>query len=439
MTDEEKRFETLQVHAGHDPSGNDPRAVPIVASTSFLFRDTEHGANLFALKELGNIYSRIMNPTTDVFEKRVSALEGGLMSLGVSSGMSAQFLTLVTLAKAGENIVSTPHLYGGTYNQFKVLLPRMGIEVRFIGDEGDDPTEMEKLIDENTKAVFVETLSNPRFNVAKFEEFSEIAHKHGVPLVCDNTFGGCGYICRPIEHGADIVVQSATKWIGGHGTTIGGVITDAGTFPWNNGRFPDFTEPSEGYHGLKFWDTFGPDGPFKCNIAFIIRARVETLRDLGNCQNPFGSFLLIQGLETLSLRMERHCSNTLELARWLKARDEVAWVTYPGLEDHPYHSEANKYFRKGCYGGVLSFGVVGGANAGRAFIEGCEMASHLANVGDVRTLVIHPASTTHEQLTEEEQVSGGVTQDMVRVSVGIEHIEDIKADFAKALGAAAKV
>lgn len=435
-----QRFETLQVHAGHEPSGdnNDPRAVPIVASTSFLFKDTDHGGNLFALKELGNIYTRIMNPTTDVFEKRVAALEGGVMSLATASGQSAQFLTITTLANAGDNIVSTPFLYGGTYNQFKVLFPRLGIDVRFIGGSGDDPAELEKLIDDKTKAVYVETLSNPRFNVAQFEEFAAIAHKHGVPLVCDNTFGACGYICRPIKHGADIVVESATKWIGGHGTTIGGVITDAGTFPWNNGRFPDFTEPSAGYHGLKFWDVFGPEGPFKANIAFIIRARVETLRDMGACQSPFGSFLLLQGLETLSLRMERHCFNTLSLARWLSTRSEVAWVTYAGLEDHPYHESAKKYFEHDCFGAVLSFGVKGGIENGKKFIEACKLASHLANVGDAKTLVIHPASTTHEQLSDEEQLSGGVTKDMVRVSVGIEHIDDIIADFTQALEAASK-
>mmetsp|Transcript_11965 Transcript_11965/g.21362 ORF Transcript_11965/g.21362 Transcript_11965/m.21362 type:complete len:439 (-) Transcript_11965:72-1388(-) len=430
----QQRFETLQVHAGQVVGETKARAVPIVASTSFLFDNAEHGANLFGLREFGNIYSRIMNPTNDVFEKRIAALEGGVMAVATSSGQAAQFMTIITLAQAGDNIVSTPFLYGGTANQFKVMLPRLGINVKFVGGKGDETEEIEKLIDENTKALYVETLSNPRFNVADFERLSEVAHKHGIPLVVDNTFGCCGYICRPIDHGADIVVQSATKWIGGHGTTIGGVIVDSGKFNWGNGKFPMFTEPSAGYHGLKFWDTFGPDGVVGANVAFAIRARVETLRDLGACQNPFGSFLLLQGLETLSLRVERHCYNTLELAKWLESKtDLVSWVSYAGLSQHSYHATAKKYFRKNMYGCVLAFGVKGGQKAGVAFLSNCKLASHLANVGDAKTLVIHPWSTTHEQLTDDEKVSAGVQEDMIRVSVGIEHIDDIKEDFEQAL------
>lgn len=293
--------------------------------------------------------------------------------------------------------------------------------------------KLKSLSMKKTKCVYVETLSNPRFNICDFERISAIAHKHGIPLICDNTFGCGGYLCQPLKHGADIVVESATKWIGGHGTTIGGVVIDGGSFPWNNGKFPMFTEPSAGYHGLKFWDVFGPDGPFKVNMAFAIRARVEGLRDLGMCQNPFGSFLLLQGLETLSLRVERHCYNALELARWLENHKFVSWVSYAGLNDHPYHEHAKKYFRPGMFGCVLSFGVNGGLTQGKKFINNVKLASHLANVGDAKTLVIHPASTTHEQLTSEEQASGGVTEDMVRVSVGIEHIDDIKRDFDAAL------
>lgn len=425
------RFETLQVHAGQEP---DPttgaRAVPIYASTSFVFKDADHAARLFALQEFGNIYSRIMNPTADVFERRVAALEGGVAALATSSGQAAQFLALTTLAEAGDNIVSTSYLYGGTYNQFKVSFPRIGIEVRFA--KGDDPDSIERLIDERTKAVYVETIGNPRFNIPDFERLAEIAHRHGVPLVVDNTFGACGYLCRPIDYGADIVLHSATKWIGGHGTTIGGVIVDAGTFPWNNGRFPSFTEPSPGYHGMSFWETFGSQGVLGVNVAFILRARVEGMRDFGPCPNPFGSFLLLQGLETLSLRVQRSCDNALELARWLREQPEVTWVSYPGLEDHPYHERAKKYLRNG-FGAVLAFGLQGGYEAGRAFVSNVRLASLLANVGDAKTLVIHPASTTHQQLTAEEQLAAGVTPDMVRVSVGIEHIEDIKEDFAQAL------
>jgi O-acetylhomoserine (thiol)-lyase len=427
------RFETLQLHAGQvaDPTTGS-RAVPIYATTSYAFESTEHGADLFALRRFGNIYTRIMNPTTDVFEKRIAALEGGVAALATSSGQAAQLLALTTLAEAGDNIISTSYLYGGTYNQFKVSFPRLGIDVRFV--DGDDPADFERLIDDRTKALYVETIGNPRFNVPDFEALAAIANRHGVPLVVDNTFGAAGYLCRPLEHGAHIVVESATKWIGGHGTTIGGVIVDGGKFPWDNGRFPTFTTPSPGYHGLNFWETFGPNGVLGVNVAFIIRARVEGLRDLGPSQNPFGSFLLLQGLETLSLRVERACENALELAQWLRSRDEVAWISYPGLVDHPSHDRAARYLANG-FGSVLAFGVNGGLEAGQAFVNSVKLASHVANVGDAKTLVIHPASTTHQQLSDDEQRTSGVTPDLVRVSVGIEHIDDIKADFAQALAA----
>jgi O-acetylhomoserine (thiol)-lyase len=430
QADQPLHFDTLQLHAGQEPDpATNARAVPIYATTSYTFDDAEHGADLFALKEFGNIYSRIMNPTNDVFEKRIAALEGGVMAVATASGQAAQFLALTTLAEAGDNIVSTSYLYGGTYNQFKVTLPRLGIDAHFA--DGDDPASIERQIDDRTKAIYVETIGNPQFNVPDFDRIAAIADEHGVPLVVDNTFGAAGYLFRPIEHGADIVTQSATKWIGGHGTTIGGVIVDAGTFPWDNGRFPAFTEPSPSYRGLKFWETFGPDGVLDTNVAFAIRARVEQLRDIGAAQNPFGSFQLLQGLETLSLRVERSAENALALARWLQQHDAVEWVNYPGLESHDSHDRAKKYLKNG-FGAVLSFGVKGGADTGQAFVEDVELASHLANVGDAKTLVIHPASTTHQQLADEEQVAAGVTKDLVRVSVGIEHIDDIKRDFEQA-------
>jgi O-acetylhomoserine (thiol)-lyase len=414
-------------------AGTNARAVPIYATTSFTFNSCEHGAKLFGLQEFGNIYTRLMNPTTDVFEKRIAALEGGIAALATSSGQAAQFLAIATIATAGDNIVSTSNLYGGTYNQFKVAFPRLGINVKFVKD--GDLAEFEKAIDANTKAIYTETQGNPGFNVPDFEALSALAKRKGVPLIVDNTFGAGGYLVQPIKHGADIVVASATKWIGGHGTTIGGVIVDAGTFPWDNGKFPIMTEPSPGYHGLRFYDVFGPKGPFGVNMCFAIRARVEGLRDFGPCQNPFGSFLLLQGLETLSLRVERHTSNALALARWLKSHSAVEWVLYAGLEDHPTHANAKKYFRAGQYGCVLSFGIKGGQDAARKFIDNVKLASHLANVGDCKTLVIVPSLTTHQQLTPEEQASAGVQPGLVRVSVGIEHIDDIKADFDAALKA----
>lgn len=426
------RYETLQVHAGQEPApGTNARAVPIYQTTSYTFDDAAHGARLFALEEFGNIYTRIMNPTTDVFEQRIAALEGGVAAVATASGQAAQLIAITTLARAGDNIVSTSYLYGGTYNQFKVALERLGIEVRFVSS--DDPSDFAARIDDRTKAVYLETIGNPQFNVPDLRAFAESAHAHGVPLIVDNTFGAAGYLARPIDHGADIVVASATKWIGGHGTSIGGVIVDSGNFDWRNGRFPSFTEPSPGYHGLVFADTFGPDGPFG-NIAFAIRARVEGLRDLGASLSPFNAFLLLQGVETLSLRVQRHVDNALALARWLRERPDVAWVNYPGLEDHAYHEIAKRVLRNG-FGAVLSFGVEGGHDAAAAFIDNVSLASHLANVGDAKTLVIHPASTTHQQLDRAEQDAAGVSEDLIRVSVGIEHIEDIKEDFDRALSA----
>jgi O-acetylhomoserine (thiol)-lyase len=437
MSDEKKgyRFETLQVHAGQEPApGTNARAVPIYQTTSYTFDDSEHGARLFALQQFGNIYTRIMNPTTDVFEKRIAALEGGKAALATASGQAAQFLALSTILGSGDNVVSTSYLYGGTYNQFKVSFPRLGLGVKFV--EGDDPRDFARAIDARTRALYVETIGNPRFNVPDFEALAGIARDHGIPLVVDNTFGAAGYTCRPIDFGADIVVASATKWIGGHGTSIGGVIVDSGRFDWGNGKFPVFTEPAPGYHGLNFWEAFGPKGPFG-NIAFIVRARVEGLRDFGPCLSPFNSFLFLQGLETLSLRVERHNDNAADLARWLEKHPAVAWVSHPSLPSHPSHALAKKYLRHG-FGSVLTFGIKGGREAGRRFIDSVRLASHLANVGDAKTLVIHPTTTTHQQLSDEEQRASGVTPDLVRVSVGIEHIEDIKADFQQAFDEAVR-
>ncbi|MEM7610082.1 MAG: O-acetylhomoserine aminocarboxypropyltransferase/cysteine synthase [Pseudomonadota bacterium] len=426
-------FDTLQVHAGQQPApGTNARAVPIYQSTSYTFDDADHGARLFALQEFGNIYTRLMNPTTDVFEQRVAALEGGVAALATASGQSAQFIAITTLAQAGDNIVTRSSLYGGTYNQFKVSFPRLGIDVRFV--EGDDLADYEAAIDENTKAIYAEAIGNPGFDIPDFRALADLAHKHGIPLIVDNTLGCAGYVLKPIEHGVDIVVQSATKWIGGHGTSIGGVIVDSGNFDWSSGKFPMFTDPSPGYHGLVFADVFGKEGPFG-NIAFAIRARVEGLRDFGPSQSPFNSFLLLQGLETLSLRVQKHVDNALALAEWLEQHDDVAYVNYPGLKSHGYHERAKQYLQNG-FGAVLTFGIRGGAQAGQRFIDNVQIASHLANVGDAKTLVIQPAATTHQQLSEAEQRSAGVLPDMVRVSVGIEHIDDIKADFEQAFDAA---
>ncbi|MEM8559798.1 MAG: O-acetylhomoserine aminocarboxypropyltransferase/cysteine synthase [Bacteroidota bacterium] len=428
-TPDSLRFETLQLHAGQQPdSATNSRAVPIYQTTSYTFDDTGHAARLFGLQEFGNIYTRIMNPTTDVFEQRIAALEGGAAAVATASGQSAHLVTFTTLAEAGDNIVSSSKLYGGTYNLLKVALKRLGIETRFV--ETDDPADFAAQIDDRTKAVFFETLGNPRLNVPDFEGIVAVAHDAGVPVVVDNTFGAGGYYFRPIEHGVDIVTHSATKWIGGHGTSIGGVIVDSGNFDWRNGRFPNFTEPSEGYHGLRFTDVFNPESDLG-NVAFAIRARVEGLRDLGAALSPFNAFLLLQGLETLSLRAERHAENALALARWLEAHDAVEWVWYPGLESHAYHEAAQKYLPRG-FGAVLNFGIRGGKEAGQQFIESLNLASHLANVGDAKTLVIHPASTTHQQLSKAEQQASGVRPELIRVSVGIEHIDDLTADFAQA-------
>lgn len=419
------RFETLCLHAGQEPDpATNARAVPIYATTSYVFNDSAHGARLFGLKEFGNIYSRIMNPTVDVFEKRIAALEGGVAAVAASSGQSAQFMAIAALAHAGDNIVSTSYLYGGTYNQFKIFLPRLGIETKFVN--GDNAEDIAAAIDDKTKAVYIESIGNPKYNIPDFEAIIKVAHDAGVPVIVDNTFGAGGFFVRPIEYGADIITHSATKWIGGHGTTIAGVVVDSGKFDWGKHakRFPQFNEPSEGYHGLRFWDTFGP-------ITFAIRVRVEILRDLGSTLNPFAAFQLLQGLETLSLRVERHASNALALAKWLEVHPQVSWISYPGLESHPSHALAKKYLRRG-FGGVLSFGVSGGEEAGMTIVDNLKLASNLANVGDAKTLVIHPASTTHEQLNAEEQLASGVTRDLIRVSVGIEHIDDIIEDFIQA-------
>ncbi|NTV98640.1 MAG: O-acetylhomoserine aminocarboxypropyltransferase/cysteine synthase, partial [Chlorobiaceae bacterium] len=398
MTQKEQqfRFETLQVHAGQKPDpATNSRAVPIYQTTSYVFDSAEHGADLFALKKAGNIYTRLMNPTTDVLEQRIAALEGGKAALALASGHSAQFVALLTLCQSGDNIVSSSYLYGGTYNQFKVSFRRLGIGVKFV--EGCSAEGFRNAIDENTKALYLESIGNPAFHVPDFGAIAAIAAENGIPLIVDNTFGCCGYLCRPLEHGASIVVESATKWIGGHGTSMGGVIVDGGTFDWGNGKFPLITEPSEGYHGLKFHETFG-------DLAFIVKARVEGLRDIGPAISPFNSFLLLQGLETLSLRAQRHADNTFALARWLAAHHSVAWVNYPGLDNHPTRSLADKYLRNG-FGCVLTFGIRGGYEKAVGFINSVRLSSHLANVGDAKTLVIHPASTTHQQLSEAEQES----------------------------------
>lgn len=419
-------FDTLQLHAGQeaDPSTG-ARAVPIYQTTSYLFKDAEHAANLFGLKEFGNIYTRIMNPTTDVFEKRIAALEGGVAAVATSSGQAAQFTALTNILEAGDNLVSTSFLYGGTYNQFKVQFKRLGINVKFVS--GDKAEDFDRAIDDKTKAIFIETIGNPEFNIPDFEAIAAVAAKHDIPLIVDNTFGAAGYLFRPLEHGANILVESATKWIGGHGTSVGGVIVDGGNYNWGNGKFPQFTEPSEGYHGLVFWDVFGSDGPFG-NIAFAIRARVEGLRDYGASLSPFNAFLLLQGLETLSLRVQRHVDNALEVAKWLESHPQVEKVNYPGLPSSRYYPLAKKYLKKGS-GGVLSFIIKGGTEAADGLINNLGLISHLANVGDAKTLIIHPASTTHQQLTDDEQASSGVVQGLIRLSVGIEYIDDIKSDL----------
>ncbi len=429
MTQKKQGFETLQVHAGQqaDPTTHS-RAVPIYQTSSYVFDDAKEGADLFALQKFGNIYTRLMNPTTDVLEKRIAALEGGVTGLVTSSGQAAVFIALNNIMEVGDNCVSTSSLYGGTYNQFKNQFKRLGIEVRFT--KNDDPKEFERLIDNNTKALYIETIGNPELNIPDFEAIATVADKHQIPLIVDNTFGGGGYLFRPIEHGATIVIESLTKWIGGHGTSLGGIIIDSGKFNWGNGKFPTFTKPSESYHGLVFWDVFGTNGPFG-NIAFNIRARTEGLRDWGPCISPFNSFLLLQGVETLSLRMKQHCANALALAEWLEKQKEVEYVNYPGLTSSKYHTLAKKYFTKG-FGGVLTFKLKGGSEKADKFINSLSLISHLANVGDAKSLIIHPATTTHSQLSEKEQIEAGVSPGLLRFSVGIETLEDIQDDILQA-------
>ncbi|HPC82122.1 MAG TPA: O-acetylhomoserine aminocarboxypropyltransferase/cysteine synthase [Thermoanaerobaculaceae bacterium] len=427
---EQLRFETLQIHAGQGAApGSGACAVPIYQTTSYHFESAEHGASLFALARPGHIYSRISNPTVEVLERRLAALEGGLAAVAASSGQAAQLLTFATLCEAGDNLVASTRLYGGTRTQLGHTLRRLGLEVRFV--DSDDPAAFEARIDRRTRALYVETIGNPSFAVPDFEGLAAVARRHAVPLVVDNTFGCAGYLCRPIEWGADIVVASATKWIGGHGTSLGGIVVDSGRFDWSSGRFPSMCEPSPVYHGLRYTEAFGPSSPLG-NVAFATRVRVEALRDLGPCLSPFNAFLLLQGLETLSLRVQRHADSAAALASWLQDHPGVSWVSYPGLPSHPSFARARRYLPRGA-GAVLAFGVRGGLEAARRFIDAVRLASHLANVGDARTLVIHPASTTHQQLTPEELEAAGVSPDLVRVSVGLEHIEDVIADFAQAL------
>lgn len=418
-------FDTLQVHGGQEP---DPttgsRAVPIYQTTSYVFRDTEHAANLFALKEFGNIYTRIMNPTQDVFEQRIAALEGGVGALAVSSGSAAITFAILNIAGAGDEIVASSSLYGGTYNLFSTTLPKLGVMVKFV--DSSNPENFRQAITDKTKALYAETIGNPRIDVLDIQAVADIAHENGVPLIIDNTFG-TPYLCRPFEFGADIVVHSATKFIGGHGTSIGGVIVDSGNFKWDNGKFPGLTEPDPSYHGVNYFEVLGP-------LAYIIKARVQLLRDMGACISPFNSFLLLQGLETLSLRMRKHSDNALTIAKFLENHPNVSWVNYPGLESHESHQKAKKYLPKGA-GAILTFGIKGGLEAGKKFIDSLELFSLLANVGDAKSLVIHPASTTHQQLTPEQQISTGVTEDLVRLSIGIEDVEDLIADLDQALKA----
>jgi len=429
-----KKLDTLAIHAGQetaDPATN-ARAVPIYQTASYMFKSTEHAANLFALKELGNIYTRIMNPTTDVFEKRVAAIEGGTGALAVASGQAAISLALLSITQVGDEIVAANNLYGGTYELFHYTFPKLGRTVKFV--DSTKPAEFKKAITPKTRAIYAETIGNPKLDVPDFEVIAKIAHEAGIPLVVDNTVG-VGLV-RPIDYGADIIVDSATKYIGGHGTSIGGVIVDSGKFKWNNGKFPEFTQPDPSYHGLKYWDTFG-NFPSLGNVAFIFKVRVQLLRDLGATLSPFNSFLFLQGLETLPLRQRKHSENALKVATYLKTNPLVSWVNYPGLPDNPNHKIAEKYLTNG-YGGLIGFGIKGGLEAGKKFIESVQLLSHIANIGDAKSLVIHPASTTHQQLTPEEQKATGVTQDYIRLSVGIEVPEDIIEDIEQALQKSAK-
>jgi O-acetylhomoserine (thiol)-lyase len=430
-----RKLDTLAVHAGQenpDPATR-ARAVPIYQTTSYVFESTEQAANLFALKELGNIYTRMMNPTTDIFEKRIAAIEGGTGALAVASGQAAETLALLAITQVGDEIVSANNLYGGTYQLFHYTFPKLGRKVKFV--DSTKPSEFKKAITEKTRAVYTETIGNPKLDVPDFEALAEIAHDAGIPLIVDNTVG-VGLV-RPIDYGADITVMSATKYIGGHGTSIGGVIVDSGKFKWNNGKFPEFTEPDKSYHGVKYWDTFG-DFPSLGNVAFIFKVRVQLLRDIGPTLSPFNAFLFLQGLETLPLRQRKHSENALKVAKFLKSHPLVNWVNYPGLEDHPSHKLAAKYL-KGHYGGLVGFGIKGGLEAGKKFIHSVKLFSHLANIGDAKSLVIHPASTTHQQLTREEQAETGVTEDYIRLSIGIEDPDDIIGDVDQALHASAKI
>ena len=423
MKNDKYHPDTICLHGGQKP---DPvtgsRAVPVYQTTSYVFKDTEHAANLFGLKEFGNIYTRIMNPTADVVEQRMAALEGGVGALLVASGMAAEMIIFAVLAKNGENIISSSSLYGGTQTLLSVALPRFGITTKFA--DIAKPETFAELIDEKTKALYIETISNPSGEVPDFEALASIAHDHDIPLVVDNTFA-TPYLCRPFEWGADIIAHSATKFIGGHGTSIGGIIVDSGKFPWDCGKFPAFVDPSPGYHGLRFWDTFG-------NMAFILKCRVEGLRSLGPAASPFNAFLFLQGLETLHLRIPRHSENALEVAKFLKEHPKILWVKYAGLPDHPSHQLARKYLKDG-FGSIFTFGVKGGIEAGKKLIEGVDLISHLANVGDAKTLILHPASTSHSQLSDKEQLAGGVTPDLVRLSIGIEYVDDIIEDLDQAL------
>lgn len=423
MSEHKLRFETLQVHAGYSPEqAANSRAVPLYQTASYTFNGSEHGANLFALKEFGNIYTRLQNPTTDVLEQRMAALEGGAAALAVASGHSAQFIALTNIMRSGDNFVSSPYLYGGTHNQFKVSLSNLGIECRFAN--GNDAVDFEMLIDHNTKALYVESMGNPSNAIPDFAELSALARRYDIPLVVDNTFGCGGYLCRPIEHGADIIVESATKWVGGHGTSLCGIIVDAGRYNWGNGKYPMLSEPSASYHGLKFWEAFG-------NLAFIIRCRVEGLRDIGPALSPFNAFMILQGVETLSLRVERATSNAMALARYFSTHPKVASVGYPGLEGDPQHANALRYLQNG-FGAVLTVVLKGTKEDAAAFVDNLSLVSHVANVGDNRTLIIQPAATTHSQLSPEELRAAGVGPTSLRISVGIEHIDDIVEDFERA-------
>lgn len=423
MSSQKLHFETLQVHAGQTPDPTtQSRALPLYQTTCYTFKNAEHGANLFELKEFGNIYTRLMNPTTDVFEQRVAALEGGVAALAVSSGQAAQFIAITTLLKNGDNFVSSPFLYGGSFNQFKVSFRNFGITCKFA--DSDKATDIERLIDENTKLIYIESIGNPSFSIPDFEAVAAVARRHNLPLVVDNTFGTCGYLCRPFDHGADLIVESATKWIGGHGTSVGGVIVDGGTYDWGNGVFPQFTEPSEGYHGLVFSKTFG-------KLAYILKARVEGLRDFGPCISPFNSHQLAIGMETLSLRVQREADNSLALARHFAGHPKVEQVFYPGLEGDPNHPNATKYLQNG-FGCVLAIVLKGDKKQTEIFVDSLKLVSHVANVGDNKTLIIQPASTTHQQLSTDEQIRAGVLPTLLRISVGIEHIDDIINDFEQA-------